>query len=201
MPSNLCIYLSKWTFWIIPEASCPANTASSVFPQAEVTHCLFWSLMRCIDNKSWYFKDTVCHRSAAFEGLVGRGGTEWWRTCFGGRQREFAEFPRMLCYSWPCPQLWPLTPAEICHEKGLLNTKWSLVQESEAERDMHRVGERERETVLHRTQRTHLSSPSLEGSFFSSSLCFHCTETVALSSYTSPLSFLPPHLLTLVWLL
>ncbi len=63
---------------------------------------------------------------------------------------------------------------------------------------MHRVGQRERQRELHRTQRTHLSSLSLDCSFFLLLLCFlfcfHSTETVALSSYTSPLflSVFPP---------
>lgn len=30
---------------------------------------------------------------------------------------QFAEF-HCVSYSWPCAQLWPPTPAEICHERG-----------------------------------------------------------------------------------
>lgn len=102
----------------------------------------------------------------------------------------------MLCYSWPCPQLWPLTPAEICHERELLNTKWSLVQESESERERCRQSgaEREGERAPPHTEEPFILSLSPHCSFFLPLLCFlfcfHCTETVALSSYASPL-FLP----------
>ena len=85
-----------------------------------------------------------------------------------------------------------MTPAEICHERELLNTKWSPVQESERERETCREWGRERARELHRTQRTHLSSLSLSTELFFLPLlcflfCFRCTETVALSSFTSPL--------------
>lgn len=80
------------------------------------------------------------------------------------------------------------------------NGAWFRSQkESEGERETYTEWGRESST----TQRTHLSSLSLDCSLFfflplfCFLFCFHRTETVALSSYTSPL-FLSahPHLLT-----
>lgn len=100
---------------------------------------------------------------------------------------QFAEFHCMWCNSWPYAKLWPPTPAEICHERELLNTKWRLVEESKSEGERHTQssGEGERESC---TQRTHLSAPS-RSLYFLPLLwilsCFCHTETVVLSFYKS----------------
>lgn len=64
---------------------------------------------------------------------------------------------------------------------------------SQKERETCREWGRERARELHHTQRTHLSSLSLSTALFfflpllCFLFCFRCTETVALSSFTSPL--------------
>lgn len=74
----------------------------------------------------------------------------------------------------------------------LLNTKWSLVQESERRREMHRSGGRERESC---TQRTHLSSLGFFFPSFAFSFVFPAQKLLA---------FLPIHLSVLpvvIWFL
>lgn len=107
---------------------------------------------------SLQFRDATVHHPGALRGTFWPRATALWKRNFW-RGGEFAEFPCMLRYSWPDPQLWPLNPAEICHERELLNTKWSLVQESAGEGESHAQREREREQESC-TQRTHLSSLS-----------------------------------------
>lgn len=89
----------------------------------------------------------------------------------------------------PQPQQRSVTRGE------LLNTKWSLVEESERRREMHRSGGRERES---RTQRTHLSSLRFFFPSFAFSFVFPAPETIGLSSNTS-LCPPCPHLLSLEW--
>lgn len=74
----------------------------------------------------------------------------------------------------------------------LLNTKWSLVEESERQREMHRSGGRERES---RTQRAHLSSLRFFFPSFALSFVFPAQKLLA---------FLPIHLSALpvvIWFL
>lgn len=136
---------------------------------------------RCSRSLAWSWWITSPARAGGMRaGTVGTGG-------------QFAQSHCVL-YSWPRTQLWPPTPAEICHERELLNTKWSLVQESEGRREMHRSGGREGERESC-TQRAHLSSL---GFFFPSFAFSFVFPSLKL------LPFLPIHLSVLpvvIWFL
>lgn len=132
--------------------------------------------------------------------LSGQGGQSDRRHIWE-RKRESLQ-SSLACFVIPDPILnSDPRPHQRSVMRGSCLTQNGAWFKSQKERDIHRVGKRERKRELHRTQRTHLSSLSLSldcSFFFFLSFCFlfcfHCTETVALSSYTSPLflSVFPP---------
>lgn len=99
----------------------------------------------------FYFKDAVVHQPGACKALFGRGGQSDRRDICEGERWRVCRVPLQAVLQLTLSSTLAHDPTrDLSWERELLNTKWSLVQESERERETQREWGTERETERER---------------------------------------------------